>query len=80
MKEGYTEITIPAQTYKSCSECKYYETKMLRSGKKPEYSHNCKHPEVKDNGFLPFLGNLPNEDKTPDFCPFLTKNKETALK
>lgn len=64
----YQEIRIPG--YSSCSACKYYLTRLAVSGRNPMYSHSCEHPEYKfPSGGV--FGNLPNEDHTPQWCPFM---------
>jgi hypothetical protein len=72
--EGPLIKTIPEQNYLSCSYCDHYHFKMMKSGFIPIYAHTCEHPELEfTHKFLGFRGNL-NDDKTPDWCPFLKTN------
>jgi len=65
--EGYTVHIIPAREKKSCWGCKYYDFHMLKSGMRPEYARNCKHPDAPYQGID---GNIPyDDDSTPEFCP-----------
>lgn len=74
-KEGLEEITIPAVTITTCSFCKFYEHRMVKSGNHPQYREDCKHPDVtRASAFSD--GNLPGFNErdyveTPDWCPYL---------
>lgn len=70
MKEGPQEVTIPSRSYESCSGCTFHKQKMIHSGRDPLYSHDCTHPDILASKFHGFKGNLPNEDVTPEWCPF----------
>ncbi len=62
---GPVKRSIPGEEYKSCMDCKFYKQRLFRSGRDPIYHHTCAHISavpVMDN-------NLPNEDRTPDWCP-----------
>jgi len=41
--EGPSEIVIPERNFKSCFGCKFYSTKLLKSGRNPVYMYNCLH-------------------------------------
>lgn len=69
-KEGYSIVTIPEVTYKSCYGCKYYERRMVKSGLDPIYASNCNHFNAPMD--YNFRGNLPSmfgNTETPDWCP-----------
>src|SRR6478735_327214 len=66
---GPTEHIIPSRSYLSCFDCAYYRIKLWVSGRNPEYTHSCVHPESVKNHQSGHMGNLPNEDETPDWCP-----------
>jgi hypothetical protein len=75
-KEGFSEINIPAVTIKSCLGCKYYEHRLYKSGRHPEYHDTCKNPETE----LLIMGKRFINDyqehgivETPDWCPYLIK-------
>ena len=66
---GSKYIEIPSHKYRSCQGCDFYERTMFKSGRNPEYNHNCKHAHA-----LKLLhGNL-DSDATPDWCPVMLKN------
>lgn len=67
--EGPTTETIPSETYKSCGHCKFYDYHLVVSGRNPIYRSNCQHHDSPIGGAM--FGNLPNGDKTPDWCPFI---------
>jgi len=66
---------IPAEEYKSCRGCIFYETTLIKSGLNPLYAHNCNNLGLKTlDAFFDYKatfgrGNLKQEDKTPDWCP-----------
>ena len=85
-QEGPKEIVIPEQRFLSCYGCDFHKSQLVRSGRDPEYAHNCTHPEFK--GVKPsfnrvFSGNLSKDIdghiKTPvGYCPFLKNERDTA--
>jgi hypothetical protein len=73
---GPLNKTIPEQKYLSCSYCTHYSHQMMKSGFNPIFAHICNHPDLDAiHRFTGFRGNL-NEDRTPDWCPFLIKPNE----
>ena len=77
MNEGPSLQTINEKYY-TCIGCKYLERVMMKSGKRPVYSHHCKHVEKQDRGFNDLLlraygGNIGISDRTPSWCPILSK-------
>jgi hypothetical protein len=69
---GPKDVVIPEIRYLSCHGCKFHEHKMVKSGFNPIYAHFCNNPHISDENKFGFLsrGNLPSEDKTPDWCPY----------
>lgn len=78
-QEGPIETIIPETKILSCGRCKYHLHSMVKSGMNPIYKDNCNHPDLEQN--LSFLqGNLNkhflhNIVETPNWCPFLKKDK-----
>jgi len=69
---GPREIIIPEQRYKSCSGCKYYEYKLLKSGMDPVYHSVCNHPEIAEKNIgAKRISDYKNPVETPEWCPFL---------
>lgn len=68
--EGPTTETIPSYTYKSCRHCKFYDYRLVVSGRNPIYRSNCNHHDSPIMGGATF-GNLANGDRTPNWCPFV---------
>jgi hypothetical protein len=81
-QEGSELVTEPAKTYRSCWKCKYYDHHLVKSGMHPIYASSCRHPDIdRTKALYSFEGNLPNKDKTPDWCPYLkAKKEEKAMK
>lgn len=75
-RDGFIKITIPAQSYNSCSGCNFYECSMMRTGRNPEFKHHCKHSDAPHGNAASLVGNLTEEDHTPNWCPFLKKDNE----
>ena len=77
--EGPKQIVIPEQKFLSCSKCKYFERKLMKSGKHPHFRINCNHTDAQLPGL--FCGNLTENTvgvvETPNWCPFL-KNQSTV--
>lgn len=73
LNKGPITIKIPEINYKSCRECQYYKTQLVKSGREPEYNHNCEFPNL-PNSIIHYLnswgGNL-FSNKTPTWCPYL---------
>lgn len=56
------------ENYRSCKGCKYYEMKQDGSFRGwPVFIYTCRSPKLID--ILQIDGNLPREDRTPDWCP-----------
>lgn len=72
---GPTERIIPLSVYKSCSDCVYHKSQLWRSGRDPEYTHNCMHPDSMKQ-YRGHLGNLNGSAVTPDWCPVLLQAKK----
>lgn len=70
LNEGPHIENIPARSYQSCYRCKFYDYHLVVSGRNPKYKYMCTHNEAPNYGGV-MSGNLPNKDKTPDWCPFL---------
>jgi hypothetical protein len=71
MTQGYT-IREVQYTLKECFGCDYYNHRLLRSGKRPEYRDSCNHPQT----IIDYVGKFRNvEDReimgaeTPSWCP-----------
>lgn len=77
---GPTEHIIPSHSYLSCTDCVYYKSKLWCSGRDPVYARSCTHPESAKEHPLGHLGNLPDEDRTPDWCPLKLDIKKTPKK
>jgi hypothetical protein len=84
-QEGPKEIVIPEQKFLSCYGCDFHKSQLVKSGRDPEYSHNCTHPKfpTPPSHNRIFSGNLKqNEDGhivTPRDCPFIPKEeRDTA--
>lgn len=84
--EGPQQITIPQQSFTTCSGCKYFSRKLVRSGRDPVYRCDCTHPDNgQDKAFkLSFTGNLIENDigvvVTPEWCPFLKPKENEEAK
>lgn len=83
--DGPQPISIPEESFQSCSGCKYFEQHMVRSGRNPDYSYHCMHPDIKkEKGSLAdyFNGNLQKDFrgwvKTPDWCPYKKPKADDA--
>jgi hypothetical protein len=78
--EGFTDITIPEQKFRSCSRCKFYSHSMVRSGNNPIYANHCTHTDFQGENFgMPHKLTQTRNGYvvTPDWCPFL-KTSEKA--
>lgn len=77
--EGPQKTTIPQQSFTTCSGCKYFSRKLVKSGRNPIYASTCEHPESKKDGTY-YRGNLTENHlgivETPDWCPILNKKNE----
>lgn len=75
-QEGPKEIEIPARAFLSCYGCDYHKSKLWSSGRNPEYTNNCHHPEFPYKPSVG-VGNLLKEEDghiiTPQGCPFRKK-------
>lgn len=71
--KGFIIVNVPAHNYNSCRHCDYYNHFMIRSGMNPVYGDNCDNPDLDEMHKLKgiFNGNLPLQDKTPNWCPFI---------
>lgn len=75
-QEGPKLIEIPAQSFMSCYGCDFFKQKLVVSGRDPQYSANCHHPEFKGGKPNEFHGNLSRgkDDHIiapKGLCPFL---------
>ena len=57
--------------YQSCVGCKYHLSRIVRTGRNPQYSHDCDHPDVSERyagiaGTARYIGTT---DQTPNWCP-----------
>ena len=78
-REGFTEITIPEQKFKTCSGCKFYSHYMVRSGNNPIYANDCNHTDFRGENFgTPHKLNRSQNGYvvTPDWCPFLKPSEK----
>lgn len=74
-REGPVEKHIPARRHYTCSGCKYFNQRLVRSGLDPLYRHDCEHTEAEEKPMkLSFSGNLPGDGVTPKWCPFLNQD------
>lgn len=76
---------IRERSVKSCDGCVYLKSTMFKTGKKPEKSYNCTHPDIPNTFKMKEWGGLhyelipniarmpPGMVETPHFCPFLNK-------
>jgi hypothetical protein len=79
-QEGPIAGLRPAIFYKSCSGCKWYSYNLVKSGRDPIYSDNCKHETAPRAHFG--CGNLTTDYETNivvpgDWCPFDAVNVNT---
>lgn len=78
MKEGFTIVTIPAATYKSCNGCKYLERERFKCGATENtYNNHCTHPDAPQMKGAWLKGNIDvnssEQPRPPYWCPFLKK-------
>jgi hypothetical protein len=71
MSKGPTKIEY---AFCSCQGCEFLKSEMLISGRNPEYTYRCLHPN-RLSDFIEMFS-VAEQIQTPDWCPFL--NKETA--
>lgn len=77
LKEGpeyVPEHKVVVKAYTTCGGCRYYQSKMKKSGRNPEFNRWCEHSESKSRHS--FWGENLEADydgivHTPDWCPFL---------
>ena len=69
-REGPRKVKIE---YNSCFGCIHHDYRMIHSGMHPLYSNNCNHP--KSEKAFSYMGNIGEEDKTPDWCPIVKNNE-----
>jgi hypothetical protein len=83
--EGPRQQNIPAQSITTCSGCKHFHSRLVKSGRDPIYAKNCEHPDVKgDDSHLVMFGlaegNLKEDENgwtvTPEWCPFRAENSK----
>ena len=80
-KEGPELVTIPATTFYSCSGCRFYNYDLIKSGMNPIYRRSCGHETAPiSSGVMFGEGNLPFDNKTPEWCPFIKQEVKTNLK
>jgi hypothetical protein len=81
--EGPHEVIIPSTRFTSCSGCKYFNRRLVKSGRNPIYASNCEHPEIREEvKRFGFEGNLQENNlgivETPNWCPYLNPKKNEA--
>lgn len=73
---------VPVREFYSCSGCKFYSHRLVKSGMDPIYRNDCEHPRIKYDkdisyhGSLSMEGNLGKAEQTPNWCPFLQPERE----
>lgn len=84
--DGPQNRTIPAQTFKVCTGCKYLDKQpMLRGHRSVTDNYTCRHPDFKNETAVvstikrgrTIHYNHAGECTTPDWCPFLQPKNNT---
>jgi hypothetical protein len=72
MSKGFQDITIPAQTIRTCFGCDHYQRRLVRSGYNPMYDNHCNHPNMPTlNGSNILDIEINGYVETPNYCPLL---------
>ena len=64
-------LLVSARTMRTCIGCVYYNQRLVKSGRDPEYRMWCSHPDAAESDRC--TGGDLQTDETPDWCPAMKR-------